>query len=93
LPFALRPMKPAERGDATPPAAAEPSAVATVGKQVESIPPGDPAADVLAITEAGEAARHRSRRWQCRDLLAGRLRRPRHHGNSRSLYHAARQMM
>jgi signal transduction histidine kinase len=49
----LRPIKPADRSDAPPPAAAEPSAVATVGKQIESIPPGDSVADAPAVTEAG----------------------------------------
>jgi signal transduction histidine kinase len=47
----LRPIKPADRSDAPPPAAAEPSAVATVGKQVESIPPGDSVAGAPAIAE------------------------------------------
>jgi hypothetical protein len=51
----LRPIKPADRSDAPPPAA-EPSAVATVGKQVESIPPGDSVADAPAIADAGGAA-------------------------------------
>ncbi len=51
----LRPIKPAERVDPTPPAVAEPSAVATVGRQIESIPPGDSAADAPAVTEAGAA--------------------------------------
>jgi signal transduction histidine kinase len=50
----LRSIKPADRSDASPPTA-EPSAVATVGKQIESIPPGDSVADAPAITEAGEA--------------------------------------
>jgi len=47
----LRPIKPAERGDATP-AAAGPGAIATVGPQIESIPPGDSGADVPAAVEA-----------------------------------------
>ncbi len=47
----LRPIKPADRSDAPPPAAAEPSAVATVGKQIESIPPGDSAADAPPVAE------------------------------------------
>jgi two-component system sensor histidine kinase HydH len=50
----LRAIKPAERGDPPPPAA-EPSAIATVGKQIESIPPADSAAGAPAITEAGTA--------------------------------------
>jgi two-component system, NtrC family, sensor histidine kinase HydH len=54
----LRPIKPADRSEALPPAAGEPSAVATVGKQIESIPPGDSTADAPAVTEAaaGHAA-------------------------------------
>jgi signal transduction histidine kinase len=48
----LRPIKPAERGDATPPVAAEPSAIATVGRQIESIPPGDSGADAPAVGDA-----------------------------------------
>ena len=51
----LRPIKPADRSDAPPPAAAEPSAVATVGKQVESIPPGDSVADAPVIAEPDAA--------------------------------------
>jgi hypothetical protein len=51
----LRPIKPADRSDA-PPAAAEPSAVATVGKQVESIPPGDSVADAPAIADRDAAS-------------------------------------
>jgi signal transduction histidine kinase len=51
----LRSIKPADRSDATPPATAERSAVATIGKQVESIPPGDSAADAPAVTEAAAA--------------------------------------
>jgi signal transduction histidine kinase len=51
----LRPIKAADRSDAPPPAAAEPSAVATVGKQIESIPPGDSVADAPAVSEATAA--------------------------------------
>lgn len=46
----LRPIKPVERADATPPSA--PAAVATMGKQVESIPPGDSASGAPAVTDA-----------------------------------------
>ncbi|HEY0482914.1 MAG TPA: ATP-binding protein [Kofleriaceae bacterium] len=46
----LRTVKPADRSDATPPAMPSPSAVATVGRQVESIPPGD-SAEAPAVSE------------------------------------------
>jgi signal transduction histidine kinase len=53
----LRTMKPVDRGEATtstptPP----PGAIATIGKQVESIPPGDSAADAPAVSDAAEPA-------------------------------------
>jgi signal transduction histidine kinase len=47
----LRPIKPVDRADATPPSA--PAAVATIGKQVESIPPGDSATGVPAAAAPG----------------------------------------
>jgi hypothetical protein len=51
----LRPIKSAERSDPTPPVVSEPSAVATVGPQIESIPPGDSGADAPAVVEAADA--------------------------------------
>jgi signal transduction histidine kinase len=50
----LRPIKAVDRSDATPPST--PAAVATIGKQVESIPPGDSATDAPAADATGGAA-------------------------------------
>jgi len=49
----LRPIKAVERGDATPSSTA--AAVATSGKQIESIPPGDSASDAPAIDPASRS--------------------------------------
>jgi K+-sensing histidine kinase KdpD len=48
----LRTMKPIDRADPTPSSA--PAAISTVGARIESIPPGDSAADAPAVDAHGE---------------------------------------